>query len=134
MNVLITGASSGMGKATALKLANKKNDTSSSGAAVASITLMARNEAKLEMVAAQIHEINPNCSTKVVVGDVTVSSDMQRAVDETVQAFGGLTACFLNAGVARGGTELHQVNDGDMDLLINTNIKSVVYGLRAVLP
>ena len=122
--VLVTGASAGMGKATAIYLANN---------GAKAITLFARRKEQLQQVAQEI-EMHTNTKTLVVVGDVSNDHDMKRAVDETTKAFGGITSAFINAGIYRGGSKLAEVPDDDVNDLLNVNVKGVVYGLRHILP
>jgi len=123
--VLITGASSGMGKSTALMLASK---------GAKAVTLFSRTEANLKTVQAEIQDAYPDCKTLVVAGDSSKAEDNQRAVDATVAAFGGITGAFINAGAFRGGAPVHETDDTAIDDLLNVNIKGVIFGLRAVIP
>mmetsp|Transcript_21775 Transcript_21775/g.37063 ORF Transcript_21775/g.37063 Transcript_21775/m.37063 type:complete len:266 (-) Transcript_21775:64-861(-) len=122
--ILITGASSGMGKVTARFLADK---------GVKAVTLFARRKEELEEVA---KDIESKTSTKalVVAGDTSNADDVKRAVDETVSTFGGITSAFINAGVYRGGAKLEEVKDEDIDAILDINVKGVLYCLRYVLP
>jgi len=122
---LITGASAGMGKATALFLASK---------GVQAITLVARRQEKLAEVEAELNQTYPNVKTLVVAGDVSKAQDNQRAVEETVAKFGGLTSAFINAGIFRGGAPITDVSDSDIEDVLNVNVKGVVYALRYLLP
>jgi len=86
--VLVTGASAGMGLATATFLASK---------GVKAITLMARRQDKLEQVEAVLNQAYPTVQTLVVAGDASQAQDNKRAVEETVAKFGGITSAFINA-------------------------------------
>jgi NAD(P)-dependent dehydrogenase (short-subunit alcohol dehydrogenase family) len=121
--VLVTGASSGMGKEAALSLAKK---------GVKAITLFARRKEMLDQVAKEVQALG--AKALVVTGDASKAEDNKRAVEETVKAFGGITGAFINAGVYRGGAPLTKTSDEDIDAVIDVNVKGVIYGLKYVLP
>ena len=104
--ILVTGASSGIGQATVEYLAAK---------GVKAITLFARGVDGLTSVAQDISKKYPSVKTLVVTGDCSIAEDNRRAVEKTVEAFGGIHGAFINAGVARGGELLPQVKDEDID-------------------
>src|SRR5689334_10234699 len=116
--VVITGASSGIGAATAELL----------GARGASVVLVARRATALDAVAAR-------CGGRalVVVADVTRREDVRRAVDEAVRRFGRIDVWINNAGqgITRPPSEL---TDDDVDAMIGSNVKSAIYGMQEVLP
>ncbi len=82
---LITGASSGLGQALAIKLANKN----------AKMALMARRLAGLEETAS-------HCTPRplLISGDITSESDCRTAIDHTIEQFGRLDYLVLNAGIS----------------------------------
>lgn len=116
--VVITGASSGIGAALAQLLASQGM----------SVALAARRPRELEDVAAR-------CAGRafVVVADVSVRSEVRRIVDDTLSRFGRIDVWINNAGVgiSRPPSEL---TDEDVDLMIQVNVKSVLYGMQEVLP
>ncbi|MER5546297.1 SDR family oxidoreductase [Streptomyces sp. NPDC002589] len=120
--IMITGASSGIGAAAARVMAAE-------GAAV---TLMARREERLLKVAAEITAAGGTAA--VVVGDVTRSADVQRAVAVTVSTFDGLDGAFNNAGWGSVGTALHETDDGDYDRIMDVNVRGVWNCLRHQIP
>jgi len=116
--VVITGASAGIGAATAELLASRG----------ARLLLLARRERELGDVAGRC---GPN--VLAVVGDVTRRADHQRAVDAALARFGGIDVWINNAG--RGISRLtSELTDADFDEMMLVNVKSVLYGMQAVLP
>jgi NADP-dependent 3-hydroxy acid dehydrogenase YdfG len=116
--VVITGASSGIGAALAELLGGK-------GARVA---LVARREKELAAVA-----LRSGSQALPVVADVTRRQDVERALQTTLARFGHVDVWVNNAG--RGITRLaSELTDEDLDDMVRTNVKSVLYGMQAVLP
>mmetsp|Transcript_27626 Transcript_27626/g.77405 ORF Transcript_27626/g.77405 Transcript_27626/m.77405 type:complete len:269 (+) Transcript_27626:1403-2209(+) len=122
---LITGASSGMGRDTALYLASKN---------VKALTLFSRGKDRLQEVADQISKEHPRTKTLIVAGDAASAEDNKRAVDETVAAFGGIHGAFVNAGAYRGGAMIPEVSDKDIDDILDINVKGVIYAMRYLIP
>lgn len=118
--LFITGASSGIGAATARAAAG----------AGWRVALMARRADRLEKLAG---EIGPDRALPLV-GDVTDRASLDAAVAETVERWGGLDAAFANAGrgVEHAGTE-----GGDPEEwrgLVDLNILGVLATAHACLP
>lgn len=86
--VIITGASNGIGEELARQLA----------AQGARLSLAARNQSKLESVAAECRKLG--AEVLVVVTDVAIEEDCRRLIDETVETFGGIDILFNNAGIS----------------------------------
>ena len=85
--VVITGASSGIGEATAKLLAGKG----------AKVVLGARRRDKLDRIVAQIRETGGEAASQPL--DVTVQAENDAIVQLALDTFGGLDAVFLNAGL-----------------------------------
>jgi NAD(P)-dependent dehydrogenase (short-subunit alcohol dehydrogenase family) len=115
---LITGAGSGIGRATALAFAREG----------AKVGLMGRKRGPLEEVAREIGE-----AALVVPGDVGDREQISPAVEETARHFGGLNVLVNNAGVLIAGTaESH--TDEEWDVTFAVNVKGLWLMSRAVLP
>ena len=117
--LMITGASSGIGEATARAAAENGWN----------VALLARSEDKLRRIAGDIgeHALAVEC-------DVTDRESLQAAVDRTVSHFGGLEAVFANAGK---GVDNPGVEGGDPEEwhdMIHLNILAVLYTAHATLP
>ena len=117
---LVTGASRGIGRAIALKLAAE-------GAKVA--INYAGNTAKAEQVKA---EIEKNGGEAILVqADVADSAAVEAMVNATVEAFGQIDILVNNAGITRDGLMM-RMKDEDFDAVINTNLKGVFYCTKLV--
>ena len=116
--VIVTGASSGIGKASALALAK----------CGAKLILAARNVQKLEEVRLEI-----GASAIAVQTDVTKAEDVSRMVNLTLEHFGQIDVLFANAGIYVPG-QVSEGNPDDWAQLMDTNVNGVLRSVRAVLP
>ncbi|PVY39738.1 SDR family oxidoreductase [Pontibacter virosus] len=113
--IVITGASSGIGLATAFAAAEKG----------ARLVLAARNEQALREIA---QEINDKGGQAIAVGaDVGRQQDVQRIADAALSHFGGFDTWVNDAGVSIYG-RLLEVSDEDNRRLFDTNFWGLVYG------
>ncbi|MDQ2720274.1 MAG: SDR family oxidoreductase [Bacteroidota bacterium] len=119
--VAITGASSGIGEATALRLAKMG----------AKILLGARGLKKLEALAELIK--NENGEAAFVSMDVRKQKDVKKFVNLAVEKFGQLDVLVSNAGVMPT-SPFEELRVDDWEDLIDVNIKGVLYGIAAALP
>lgn len=117
---LITGASRGIGRAVAVKLASE-------GAKVA--INYAGNTAKAEEVKA---EIEKNGGMAILVqADISSSEAVDAMIEKVVEAFGQIDILVNNAGITRDGL-LMRMKEEDFDAVLNTNLKGVFYCTKAV--
>jgi ribitol 2-dehydrogenase len=116
--VIITGASSGIGKATAKLLA--AND--------AKLALLARSTDRLQAVAKEI-----GGETMALACDVTSVDQLKGCVQAAVKRFGRLDVLFANAGIYLSG-DVADGNPFEWSELIDTNIKGVLNSVHVVLP
>lgn len=119
---LVTGGGSGIGRATALRLAEE-------GAAVA---VSGRRSQPLQETVAAIEAAGGRALA--VPGDVSVEADAERMVRETVAAFGALHVLVNNAGAIRRGILLHEVPLQRWDELVRVNLRGAYLVSRAALP
>lgn len=119
--VVITGASSGLGEATARHLA-------SMGALVA---LGARRTDRIEALAGDI--IAEGGKAIAISTDVTRSEQVRKLVDAAATQYGRVDVIINNAGVAPL-SQLERLKVHEWDHMIDVNIKGVLYGIAAALP
>ena len=119
---LVTGASSGLGFATALTLAQEG----------AKVVICSRSQERLEEAAAQIkHETGNHVWAKAC--DVTNPDDIEQLVAFTAEQCGVLDILITNAGGPPGGT-FDSVNWEQWDTAINLTLMSAARLIRAALP
>jgi ribitol 2-dehydrogenase len=116
--VLITGASTGIGAATARSLVKLG----------CKVVLSARSADKLAALAS---ELGP--AALAVPGDVTAAADVENMVAKTVAAFGGIDVLLANAGIYIPG-KIYEGDPNDWAKLIDTNVTGVMRCVHAVLP
>ncbi|WDS36496.1 SDR family oxidoreductase [Pseudoxanthomonas sp.] len=119
--VVITGASSGLGEATARMLATQ-------GAAV---VLGARRAERIQALAAEL--VAAGGKAIAVTTDVTDAAQVQRLVDRAIEVHGQVDVLINNAGLMPQSL-LERLKIEDWDRTIDVNIKGVLYGIAAVLP
>jgi serine 3-dehydrogenase len=121
MIVFISGASSGIGAATARAFAL--------GFRGVQLVLAARRRERLQALAAELA-----VESHLIELDVRDRGAVHRAVEAIPAAFSALDVLVNNAGLARGFDRLHEGSEEDWDEMIDTNVKGLLYVTRAVLP
>ena len=119
---VITGAGSGIGRASAIEL----------GRAGASLVLVGRTTATLEESAGEAQGTGAEVLT--VVADVARSDDVHRYVEEAVKAFGTIDVLVNNAGIEGSVGALAEMPEDDFDRIIAVNLRGTFLGMRYVLP
>ena len=119
--IAITGASAGIGKATALRLARD-------GAAIA---ICARRADRLDAVAAAL--VAGGGQALPITADVTSAGDMEAFVARTVERFGRLDVMLCNAGFGIAGA-IDDITPDQMHKLMNVNYTGTYHATRAALP
>jgi NADP-dependent 3-hydroxy acid dehydrogenase YdfG len=119
---VVTGASSGIGEATAHALASKGAD----------LVLAARREDRLEAVAGAVRD-QYGAAGHVVPTDVTDRDAVDALIETTVEEYGGLDVLVNNAGLARG-EGVHDMTDDQYRQMMAVNCDGMFYVTRAALP
>src|SRR5215470_4566363 len=118
---LVTGASSGIGRALAVELARQGVD----------VVLLARREHRLAEVAEQISQLGRRAVC--VVGDVTDATVRQRALAAAREQLGGLDILVNNAGVAAHG-RFAEASPGRVRPIMEVNFFAPIEFIREALP
>lgn len=119
---VVTGGSRGIGRAIVLDLARE-------GCKVA---FSARNEADLQNTAKDV--ANLGAEGLPIQADMTDVDDIQRVVDETVTAFGGIDILVNNVGGSRGGATWDTTSAEDWSLVFDLNFFGAVKTTQVVIP
>ncbi|GEO46330.1 SDR family oxidoreductase [Companilactobacillus kimchii] len=119
--VIITGASSGIGAATAMLLAQKG----------AKLVLGARREEKLQQIVNKIKENGGEAIYRIT--DVTNPDDSKQLVKTAKDTFGKVDVIFLNAGLMPS-SEIDKLKTDEWNKTVDVNIKGILNGIAAVLP
>lgn len=115
---LVTGASSGIGAATAHELARRG----------AKVVLSARSAGPLEAVAAAIRA--EGFDAVAVVADVNVEDDVVALVERTVAEYGRLDIAFNNAGTEGEFTPFLEQSNAVYDQIFNANVRGVFWSMK----
>lgn len=118
---LVTGASSGIGEATARQLAGEG----------ATVVLAARRKDRLEKLAAEI--VFGGGKALVLAADVSKQSDAIAMVEQTVKTYGRLDTLVNNAGLMLLGN-IQNADTAEWEQMINVNLKGLLYVSHAALP
>jgi NADP-dependent 3-hydroxy acid dehydrogenase YdfG len=119
--ILITGASSGIGEATARHLAATGH----------TVVLGARRVERLERLAGEIRAAGGSAEYKAL--DVTSLEDTRAFADFALEKFGRIDVIVNNAGVMPL-SPLHELKIAEWNRMIDVNIRGVLHGIAAVLP
>jgi NAD(P)-dependent dehydrogenase (short-subunit alcohol dehydrogenase family) len=121
-HIIVTGASTGIGRATAVML----------GCKGASVSLIARSRDKLEAVATEVEAAGGK--SIAIAADVVDRAALPGAFDAASAAFGPPQGLFANAGFGGQFAPFTDYSDDNWDALIATNLTRVFLSIRTVLP
>lgn len=115
-NILITGASSGIGKATAIKFAKEMGDQ-------CQLVLTARRKEKLEEVKKELESMG--AKAEIISADLIEKGSVRKVLDSAFKKFGKFDLVFANAGlgfVKKG----QDISDQEVEKIIDLNVKSMI--------
>jgi NAD(P)-dependent dehydrogenase (short-subunit alcohol dehydrogenase family) len=118
---IVTGASSGIGRAAAIAL----------GKAGAKVVVVARRADKGEETVRLVRDTGSK--SMFVQTDVTKASDIEAMIEKTLKNYGRLDCAFNNAGSGASG-EIVDLSETDWDFEINANLKSVWLSMKYEIP
>jgi NAD(P)-dependent dehydrogenase (short-subunit alcohol dehydrogenase family) len=121
-SVLVTGAGSGIGKATALLFGQEGGR----------LLVVDQNEADVEKTAALIREQGGEAIA--FRADVSCDADCRAMVDRIVKAYGRLDVAFNNAGIGASGFAVADEEEVTWDRLIDVNLKGVFLSMKYEIP
>lgn len=121
--VLITGGGSGLGQATAIRLAKEG----------AKLSLVDLNEKGLEETKQKVLQVAPNTEVLLITANVAKEEEVQNYVNQTVEKFGKIDGFFNNAGIEGKQNLTEDFGVDEFEKVINVNLNGVFYGLKYVL-
>ena len=119
--ILITGATSGIGLATAKKFANKKNQ----------LILCGRRQHKLDEISNEISKIT---NVLTLQFDVSDKEEVNKVLENIPKEFSSIDILINNAGNAHGLDTIQEGSLDDWDNMIDSNVKGLLYVSRVIMP
>lgn len=121
-NVLITGASSGIGRATALRYAEKSYN----------LILVARRLEKLEELKDEILAFK-NIEIKLLQLDISISEEVEKSINSLDNKWKKIDILVNSAGLALGMDKIHESQYSSFDNVIDVNIKGLLYMSKKII-
>ncbi|MBO9588350.1 SDR family NAD(P)-dependent oxidoreductase [Devosia sp.] len=119
---LVTGAGSGIGKATALLLAREG----------ANVAVLSRTKAEVDAVAAEIEGLGGTAIS--ITADISDDKDMARAIALVVERFGKLDIVVANAGINGVWAPIEEITPEEWDKTITVNLRGTYLTLHHAVP
>jgi NAD(P)-dependent dehydrogenase (short-subunit alcohol dehydrogenase family) len=119
---LVTGAGSGIGKATALRL----------GAGGASVVVLSRTMTEIEATRDQI--VSAGGTARAVMADVSEPAEMKSAVERTIAAYGRLDIVVANAGINGMWAPIDELTPAEWDKTMAVNLRGTYLTLHFAVP
>lgn len=121
--VIITGGGSGLGQATAIRLAKEG----------AKLSLVDLNEKGLEETNEKVLEVAPETEVTLITANVANDQEVEKYVNETLEKFGKIDGFFNNAGIEGKQNLTEDFGIDEFEKVINVNLNGVFYGMKHVL-
>lgn len=120
--IIVTGGTSGIGESTCIEMAKQGAKVAIAGRSIERGTAIEKkiNESGGEAIFIQT--------------DITNKDALKALVDKTVSRFGKLNCAVNNAGIVQDHMKLHLIPDELVDKMIDTNFRSVFYGMKYEIP
>ncbi|KAF2829092.1 NAD(P)-binding protein [Ophiobolus disseminans] len=125
--IVITGASSGIGKATAVEFAKTQPDD-------LKLILTARREDTLKEVAREIEGFAKGVKVLPVKLDISKIDQVQAFVGNLPEEFKDIDVLVNNAGLVKGMAQAPEISTADIDTMFSTNVTGLIAMTQAILP
>lgn len=119
---LVTGAGSGLGKATALRLAK----------AGAKVAVLSRTKEEIDKVAKEIEAAGGTAIS--IPGDTSSDADMKKAIETVVEKFGSLDIVVANAGINGVWAPIEDITPDEWDKTITVNLRGTYLTIHHAVP
>jgi 3-dehydrosphinganine reductase len=123
-HVVITGGSSGIGKALAILCVKQK----------ALVTIIARNQNKLDEAVEEITGKVPNCKVQAKSADVTNFDNLSQAINEASRHFSRPVDVLVCSAGATNPLRFEDLSVSDFENVMNVNFLGIVNSVKVVLP
>lgn len=123
MNVVISGASKGIGKAVGLKFIEEGHH----------VAICGRNKAALDTFVSEAKAININVRAITFQADISKKDELLAFADHCIKEFGIIDVLVNNGGIFIPG-KITEEEDGKLEQLMNTNLYSAYHLTRAIIP
>ena len=121
--VIITGATSGIGKATSVKLASMKYN----------LIITGRRESRLEELASELENLH-GVKVRALTFDIRDNLQTEKAIDSLTEEWTNIDILINNAGLAAGADPIQEGLLSDWNQMIDTNIKGLLYISKLIIP
>ena len=121
--IVMTGAGSGLGQASALQVAKEG----------AKLVLVDLNAASLEETKSKVLEVAPNAEVLLITANVADEKQVENYVSETVDKFGKIDGFFNNAGIEGKQSLTEDYSTDEFQKVVDVNLNGVFYGMKHVL-